>query len=543
MLMPWIMIPARGGSRGLPRKNVRILGETPLITHVIRTTLEVVKADNVIVITDDDEINTIADAEGVSVVREPTTTGLATLDDVAIKVAAEIKKRGAMDDDVFLTVQPTCPFMRSERIHDAVAAFEDGAGSVISVVDDRHLYWRLGPDGEPQPDYRARVNRQDLDPQFRETGAIIGCRLRDLKEHKTRIINPIRLIEVDKKESLDIDDFSDWAIAQYMVSQRSIIIRADANVKLGMGHVFRALAVAQELAHHDLAIATDKEGPLAIKTLSQYPFALHEVDGNQGFVDLVQQRKPDLVVLDQLDTEKSYIRSLKEAAGNVITFEDQGEGAMESDLLISDLYTNLNVPPERQLTGISNSIIAPNFETVMKPADFRKNVEKVLLLFGGTDPSHLTEKALRALADANYKEHCSVVLGPGFNRDLSLEDYGLSGKLYSNVKFMPGIMKSTDLALSSAGRTITELSSFGIPVLCLCQNNKELTHTHASARFGIINLGLGKLVDSGTISAHIERLINSPELRKVLRSRALFETAGRKNGKVIERILVKIGWL
>lgn len=537
------MIPARGGSRGLPRKNVRILGETPLITHVIRTTLEVVKADNVIVITDDDEINTIADAEGVSVVREPTTTGLATLDDVAIKVAAEIKKRGAMDDDVFLTVQPTCPFMRSERIHDAVAAFEDGAGSVISVVDDRHLYWRLGPDGEPQPDYRARVNRQDLDPQFRETGAIIGCRLRDLKEHKTRIINPIRLIEVDKKESLDIDDFSDWAIAQYMVSQRSIIIRADANVKLGMGHVFRALAVAQELAHHDLAIATDKEGPLAIKTLSQYPFALHEVDGNQGFVDLVQQRKPDLVVLDQLDTEKSYIRSLKEAAGNVITFEDQGEGAMESDLLISDLYTNLNVPPERQLTGISNSIIAPNFETVMKPADFRKNVEKVLLLFGGTDPSHLTEKALRALADANYKEHCSVVLGPGFNRDLSLEDYGLSGKLYSNVKFMPGIMKSTDLALSSAGRTITELSSFGIPVLCLCQNNKELTHTHASARFGIINLGLGKLVDSGTISAHIERLINSPELRKVLRSRALFETAGRKNGKVIERILVKIGWL
>jgi spore coat polysaccharide biosynthesis predicted glycosyltransferase SpsG/CMP-N-acetylneuraminic acid synthetase len=536
------MIPARGGSRGLPRKNVRLLAGLPLIVHVIRAALEVCDPRRVVVITDDDEIDAVATAEGVTVTREPTTTGNATLDDVARKVAQVIEDMGARDDDIFLTVQPTCPFLRGQRILDAVTAFEAGAASVISVVDDRHLGWRVSDGGTPRPDYQARVNRQKLPPQFRETGAVIGCRLGDLKKHGTRIIQPIHLIEVDKKEALDIDDFSDWAVAQYRVSRRSILIRADANEKLGMGHVFRALAVAQELAHHDLTIACDAAGPLAASMLSNYPFDVVEVSGDAGFVALVQARRPDLVVLDQLDTERAYVQSIKAAAGKVVTFEDQGEGAQEADLLISDLYGNLNVPDARQLSGIANAILAPNFETSIRPVDFREKVENILLLFGGTDPSGLTEKTLSALAKARYDGECSVVIGPGFKRPLKLEDYNLRGTLHSNVKFMPGVMRSADMAISSAGRTITELTSLGIPVLCLCQNAKELTHTHAAARFGVIGLGMGSLVDEETIAAHIDLMVESQELRAVLRNRALHETGGRRNSKIMERILGRIGW-
>lgn len=538
----WIMIPARGGSRGLPRKNVRLLAGVPLIVHVIRSVLESRPAGHVVVITDDDEIEAVASSEGVVVIREPQTTGNATLDDVAMKVVSVLLERGASKNDIFLTVQPTCPFINGARVDEAIALFDEGAGSVISVVDDRHLGWRQDAHGRPVPDYKVRVNRQRLPPQFRETGAIIGCRIGSLLENKTRIVEPIRLVEIGKKEALDIDDFSDWAVAEHFASRRSIIIRADANEKLGMGHVFRALAIAQELAHHQLTLATDSASQIGVDFLSQFPFDFTKVDGDKGFIELVGRTKPDLVILDQLDTEGDYVRKIKRSAGKVVTFEDLGSGALEADLVVSDLYENLKVPAERQLTTVANAILAPNFETVRQPAPFNQEVGNILLVFGGTDPSRLTEKALKALSCTNYRGKCSVIIGPGFKRAISLEAYGLTGELHSSVRYMPGVMQKADLAISSAGRTVTELASLGVPVLCLCQNAKELTHTHASAQYGVITLGLGELVDVGTISAHIERLIENTQLRQVLRERALHETAERKNAKVIKRILRAIGW-
>src|SRR5690606_29476502 len=69
-----------------------------------------------------------------------------------------------------------------------------------------------------------------------------------------------------------------------------------------------------------------------------------------------------------------------------------------------------------------------------------------------------------------------------------------------------------------------------------------LTHTHASARFGVINLGLGPLVDRDTLAAHIRHLLRSEELRRTLHVRALHETADRSNAAIIRRCMHLIGW-
>lgn len=538
----WIMIPARGGSRGVPRKNVRKLAGVPLIVHVIRTALQACDPGRIIVITDDDEIAEISATEKVRVVREPKTTGKATLDGVALKVADEIEQLGAGPGDIFLTLQPTCPFLRPERIEEALTMFANGAGSVITVVDDRHLNWRLDENGDPVPAYKARVNRQQIEPFFRESGAIIGCRLGDLRKHGTRIVQPIRLIEVSKDEAIDIDSFTDWAVAEYLCSRRKILLRADASKSLGMGHTYRTLAIAQEIARHKILIATDSAKPLGQEFFSRFPFDVVSVDGDSGFVELVREHTPDMVVLDQLDTSADYVRAIKQHATKVITFEDLGPGAIEADLLVSDLYKNLDLPDDRQLTGISNAILAPNFESVTQIAPFRDKVEHILVVFGGTDPSGLTKKTLSALSLSGYSGTVSVVLGPGADHNVSLSDYSLSGEIFSNVTHMPGVMLKADLALCSAGRTITELVSLGVPVLCLCQNEKELTHTHASARFGVVNLGLGAMVEPATLAAHIAHVRNSITLRATLRKRALRETETRSNAAVIQRIMQKIGW-
>jgi len=532
----WIMIPARGGSVGVPRKNVRPLDGMPLISWSIQGCLEATDAQHIIVITDDEEIAAIAQSFNVVVLREEKTTGKATLDDVAAKVVAHISTLGAKPDDVLATVQPTSPFIQSKRIGEAADRLRNGAGSVLTVVDDRHLTWTIEND-KPIKEYAARVNRQMLPPRYRETGGVIATTVGNFLNNKTRIVEPIELIVVGSDEALDIDTFDDWMIAEYHVSRFRILVRVDAGLNLGMGHAYRALALAQELAQHRISIVISSDHPLSSEFFAQHPFDVVSVDSDADFIKLVNLEHPDLVILDQLDTTREYVAAIKLAADSVVTFEDLGEGAQEADLLVSDLYKNPLVSDEKQLNGLRNAILSPSFNSTIEPIQFNPEVKNILVVFGGTDPSGLADKSLKALGELKFPGNVIVVRGLGASEIKPLETFGLKGEILHNVSHMPSIMAKVDLAISSAGRTITELLTLGIPVVCLCQNNKEITHTHASAEFGVINLGLGQLCDIATISAHLEHLIGNSELRQTLHQRAIRETVGRSNHSVIERIL------
>ena len=106
---------------------------------------------------------------------------------------------------------------------------------------------------------------------------------------------------------------------------------------------------------------------------------------------------------------------------------------------------------------------------------------------------------------------------------------------------MPQLMASADLALSSAGRTITELASVGVPTLCLVQNEKELSHTHAVVENGVINLGLGAGITKEQLATELEKLLADFELRQRLASNALSATRTRTNAKVVAEILRQLG--
>ncbi len=531
---PWIVIPARGGSTGVPRKNVRLLGGIPLIARTI-TAAKSQSPDRVVVVTDDDEIAEISTAYGAKVVREPKTTGKATLDEVMVRTVPDLKALGASEDDILLTMQPTCPFVNPQSIAEAMAKFEQGAGSVITVVDDRHLGWLVDEAGNPVPDYKARLNRQALPPHFRESGAIIGARIRDVLAKGTRIVEPISLIELSPNEALDIDTFADWAVAEHLATRRRILLRTDAAKELGMGHVYRTLALAYALARHDLTIVLSKNKPLGQDFFAEYPFETKLVADDNEFVGFARQTSAELVVLDRLNNEAEVVVQLGESS-KVVTFEDLGEGAEHADLLVADLYENPRVPAERQLSGVENAILAPSFESLPRKSEFNKTVGNVLVLFGGTDPAHLADKALRALVEVGFQGRVTVVRGLGAET-IDPDEYNLDIELLQNVKNIPAVMERADIALSSAGRTITELSCIGVPTICMAQNAKELTHTHTSVNNGVLMLGLGSLVTIETLANHITELFEDVELRETLHRRALEATAARANGQIVDRIM------
>lgn len=533
-----ILIPARGGSQGVPRKNVRLLNNRPLIEYVITTALDLSENFETYVITDDDEIEFIALRLGASVVREPKTSGKSTLDEVNLKFLNNFDTKPD-PTAVILTVQPTCPFIKPGTILKALEQVLASNGSIITVTDDRHLNWTI-QDGVAQKLYKERVNRQKLPPNFRESGAVIGTTINNLIKYGTRIVEPINLVEVTKEEGIDIDDFHDWAIAEYVATKKKVIIRTDASQELGMGHVYRSLAIALELSQHEIYLYTDVEKPLGSDFFEAFPFK-HINQPAQDFEKFVQGHKPSIVILDILDTTKEFIVELKKNADRVVTFEDLGEGASVADLLVSDLYQNNKVQNDKQLSGIEYAVLSPSFDVLAPLESVKKDVSNILLLFGGTDPSDLTLQALSALQAINFKGHVSVVQGLGKkDRFINLESYGLKGEVLTNVQYLPKYMLQADLAISSAGRTITELVCLGIPTICLCQNEKEILHTHASQQFGVINLGLGSLQTPQTIGSHIKFLSENYELRKKMNERQVFHSRLRKNKKIIEKIITHL---
>lgn len=540
----WAVIPARGGSVGVPRKNLRVIGGVPLIARTIRTALEVLGGDRVVVVTDDREIEAISREVGATVVFESDATPPGeTLDTKILRNLPRLRAMGAQDDDIVLTLQPTSPLLPGSAIAQAAEILSgEGAASVLTVTDSRHLEWTRDADGNPVPAYEARVNRQSLPARYRETGGVIGARLADIERTGTRVIEPVSLIELDSEQGLDIDSFADLYSAAHLLTRLRIAIRTDAAPALGMGHAYRSLAIATELARHEVRIYTQPSMPLGGQFFSRFPYRHVSVTSDEDFVDQIAQARPDLVVLDVLDTSDTLMKAIRESVPGIkiVTFEDQGTGAPLADLVISE-FLPLPDDIENALTGIDNAILAPAFDIMSAPREMQPTVENIVVLFGGTDPAGLANRALDSLERVGNTATVTVVRGLGAS-PVQTGDRPFEVQVLTDVAYMPGVLRHADFAYTSAGRTVIELAQMGVPSIGLAQNVKELGHVHALPQNGVDMLGLGTTVDDAMLDAATHRMLTDHEHRSRLRSAALGAIAGRSNRRTLGRIFDLLGF-
>jgi CMP-N-acetylneuraminic acid synthetase len=139
------IIPARGGSKGIPRKNISLLNGKPLIAHSIKAVLNSGYFDDVFVSTDDDEIAEIATLYGAKVVERPGDLAgdKIPLDPVIFHAVNHLEKEKKIRYDYICTIQPTCPLLSTDSLNKAIETMYAGDyDTLISVVDETHLYWR-----------------------------------------------------------------------------------------------------------------------------------------------------------------------------------------------------------------------------------------------------------------------------------------------------------------------------------------------------------------------------------------------------------------
>ncbi|ROO90050.1 N-acylneuraminate cytidylyltransferase [Actinocorallia herbida] len=209
------MIPARGGSKGVPGKNLARVGGVPLVTRAIRAALAARTVETVLVSTDDREIAEVARAAGARVVERPDELS----GDTASSESAVLHAIATLPEppEATVLIQCTSPFLDPDDLDAAITRVLDGtADSVFAALECHEFQWAEGPDGVAGVGHSAafRPRRQDRAPHFRETGAFYVMRTTGLLEHGHRFFGAIAAQPVPREHAVEIDSHADLAVAR-----------------------------------------------------------------------------------------------------------------------------------------------------------------------------------------------------------------------------------------------------------------------------------------------------------------------------------------
>lgn len=530
------VIPARGGSKGIPRKNVRLMAGKPLIYYAIHNAKTCEMITDVAVTSDDEEILHIAKEYGADALQRSSELAkdAVTLDPVIYDAMLQMEKLKGTNYDIVVTLQPTSPVLSKDTLLTAIKDFvESGKETSISAVNKPHLAWSQNEDGF-YPLYEKRLNRQQLPPNYLEAGAFLITK-REYVKPDSRMGKKISVYEIPEAEAVDIDSVSDWIVCESLLSKKRIILRADGYRMIGMGHIYHCLTLAYNLIGHEIMFVTREDCKEGIRKIEESFLPFKIVKDDDEFFEFLKEYKPDIIVNDCLDTEADYVKKLKQLCKRVVTIEDMGEGARYADAVINALYQGERIQEYRHVYSGEKYICLRDEFIISEPKEFSSKVKEVLVLFGGTDPSDLTAVIYR-LARKMHKKypeiHFTFLAGIGYDCGshgiCSRDDENIS--VIQDTSSVSAYMKQADMAFTAQGRTVYEFAVMGVPSIVLAQNEREQLHTFAQMENGFLNLGMGSRIGEETLERAFEFLVNTPQMREEMRRLMLEHGELLKNG-------------
>lgn len=227
-------IPARGGSKSIPLKNIKQIAGKPLIYWTVSALQNCHAVDKIIVATDSDEITATVNSFGFnkcSVYRRKPENAedKSATEDVILEYinAAQLK-----DEDLFLLVQATSPFTQNKDFDAAFELYKNaGYDSLLSAVSTKRFFW--DSNGTPiNYNYKARPRRQDFDGLFMENGAFYINTVRNILQSGNRLSGKIGIYEMPEYAGFEIDEPDDWIICENLMYKHIIANHPVPEIKL-----------------------------------------------------------------------------------------------------------------------------------------------------------------------------------------------------------------------------------------------------------------------------------------------------------------------
>lgn len=218
------IIPARGGSKGIPRKNLVDICGKPLLAWSILQARNATEIDSVWVTSDDDEILSVAEAHGASPIRRPLEISgdTATSESAWLHALEAIAAQGVAIDLV-VAMQATSPLREPSDLDGGIQALrEQGYDSLLSVTEVEDFFtWRIGVDGGAESmnyDYRNRKRRQQIEKRYLENGSFYVFRPEQLRRDNNRLGGRIGLFPMSRFKMFQIDNPEDIDLCSAIMS-------------------------------------------------------------------------------------------------------------------------------------------------------------------------------------------------------------------------------------------------------------------------------------------------------------------------------------
>ncbi len=220
------IIPARAGSKGVPGKNIKLLGGKPLISYSILLAKEIAtSSDEICVSTDDLRVVKIALECGVitKFLRPANlSTDNSSSNDVYLHAIEFYESQGIVFDRI-VVLQPTSPFRRSEDVKNAMDLYSDQIDMVVSVnITSSNPYYVLFEENNDGFLINSKagkfVRRQDCPVVYELNGAVYVINIKSLRSNKINDFDKVIKYVMPEERSLDIDTYFDWVVAENLVS-------------------------------------------------------------------------------------------------------------------------------------------------------------------------------------------------------------------------------------------------------------------------------------------------------------------------------------
>ncbi len=331
----------------------------------------------------------------------------------------------------------------------------------------------------------------------------------------------------------------------------NVLMRCDGSPEIGLGHIVRCLALADELhdVHNCRITFAIRKGMLRIAKVGKKKYSViisRETEKNFDYESWLNEcvRKVDAqaIVFDVRDgLTRSVVKELRDKGILIVTIDDPEEKRLEADLAF--------YPPVPQVklmdwTGFTGELYV-GWEWVILRKEFSNDLHvrksdpsfriqnskfKILVTMGGSDPQGMTLKAVKALELLDEDFDVVVIVGAGFQHKKQLNDL-LSGckhhfDVRKNVQNMAELMAQSDLAVASFGVTAYELAAMGVPAIYLC-----LTEDHAESASVFVDAGMA--ISLGTFT-HVNTEMIATQISNVITNKSLLSELANNARKYID---------
>jgi CMP-N-acetylneuraminic acid synthetase/spore coat polysaccharide biosynthesis predicted glycosyltransferase SpsG len=526
------VVPARGGTDPIPYLNIKRLGDLPLLAHTVVAARDSAYVDRVVLTTDDARVAEVArtyGAEAPFLRPKELAADLPSLKPVVAHAVHALEAAGERID-VVVVLQATTPFRDAGAVDAAIDRLVDGGfDAVVSVTEDRTLNWRE-EGGLIVPLFEKEGRREEQAPILKENGAVVALR-RAVIDGPSRFGERVGHLVLDKRAGFTVYDLEDFWMAERLLRQPRVLFRVDGSTSVGMGHVFRSLAIAEALrglSRADIAFLMSADHPEGLVTVSRAGYAVRVVGDRkeETYLEHIRDFAPAILINDLPTLERPYLTALSHLGATTVNLVDTIDDLETTEHYAQVIVSVMNQEretPEGFYGGPAYAILREHFRGREK--EVREVPRLVLLSFGGSDPQGLTLKAARALQGLGAGVEVVAVAGPAFSFRREFE--ALSAALPRRVPLIneagghiAELMLEADVMVGSGGMSVYEIAALGTPGIILGQNAREDRRMRDFAAHGTVEyLGLGTEVDEALLSAAVRALLGDVTRRRAMSAR------------------------